>query len=71
MTATVLVVCRDCGGGRSLPDGTACGFCLAQGHVAVDRTPSGGVPEGEREWIPPQLPATPATVWALSHHRCT
>jgi hypothetical protein len=70
MSATVLVICRDCRGATTLADGTACGFCMAQGHVAVDRTPDGAVPHDEVEWIAPTLAATPATVWTLSHPRC-
>jgi hypothetical protein len=69
VSACVLVVCRECNGARSNADGTACGHCLAQGHVAVDRTPDGDVPIGETEWIRPTLPDR-IPPWRCTHGRC-
>jgi len=69
---TVLVVCRDCAGTGDGPDGY-CGFCMAQGHLNVDRTAEGGVPEGEREWIAPTLPdapPNPLVLFHVTHPRC-
>jgi hypothetical protein len=55
---TVLVVCPSCNGSNDAPDGIhECGSCN-RGHIAVDRTPEGGVPDGFTEWIAPFLPET-------------
>lgn len=56
---TVLVVCPDCKGERGE---AVCGWCFGQGHIAVNRTPEGGVPAQFEEWIPPLLvdPRTPS-----------
>jgi DnaJ-class molecular chaperone len=66
MSATVLVVCRDCAGSGDGPDGY-CGWCKAQGHILIDRTIEGDIPEGYVEWIRPLLPPTPENPLVLSH----
>jgi DnaJ-class molecular chaperone len=55
MSVTVLVLCPHCTDGAK-PDGCVCGWCNGMGHIAVNRTVSGGVPEGCTEWMPPMLP---------------
>jgi hypothetical protein len=55
-STTILVVCPDCKGTNDAPDGVhECGWCN-RGHIAVDRAPDGGVPEGYTEWLPALLP---------------
>jgi DnaJ-class molecular chaperone len=55
LVAIVLVVCKTCEGSGDAPDGLQCRECKGGKHFAVDRTPSGGIPEGEVEWHPPML----------------
>ncbi len=61
MSALVLVYCPDCTDGTA-SDGHGCVMCSAMGHIAVDRTADGGVPEGYREWLPAMLPPLPSHV---------
>lgn len=72
---TVAIVCPDCDGTTNGPEGF-CAFCMAQGHVRIDRTSEGAVPthdsEGRpvREWVPLTLPETPANPLVTLYHRC-
>ncbi len=56
----VLVKCVDCGGtGIGTEPYTQCVYCLGQMHIAVNRTPDGGVPDGFTEWREIDLGPTP------------
>lgn len=66
MNRTVLVTCRQCAGtgdSRATDKARAtylqCEYCLGQRHVNIDRTPDGGVPDGETEWLGPMLAPFP------------
>jgi len=52
--ATALVLCPDCLGGCKR-DGAYCPHCHDQGHLAINRAPDGGIPDGFVEWVPPLL----------------
>ena len=48
----VTVICPACGGTGDGEDGVhMCTYCLAQGHIRVDRDRDGTVPSGMREWV--------------------
>jgi len=58
---TVIVTFTDCAGtglGEASDLGLRyqCVYCLGQGHIAVDRAPDGGVPDGYRLWRDAELP---------------
>ena len=60
MSVTVLVICPLCRGASAYPDNPPCpDVCHSQGHIAVDRTADGTVPEGFTEWLPRELPTLP------------
>jgi hypothetical protein len=54
---TVLVYCLDCAGTGIGKEGyTQCEYCLGQMHIAINRAPDGGVPDGYRLWREYTLP---------------
>jgi DnaJ-class molecular chaperone len=54
---TVLVYCVDCAGTGMARGGIyQCGECMGQCHIALDRAPDGGVPDGYRLWREYTLP---------------
>jgi len=60
VSGIALIVCPECKGTGNAPDSPlACGECMGQQHVAVDRCVNGEVPVGATEWVPPLLPETP------------
>lgn len=64
----VLVNCRECGGtGNDREAIYQCEHCLGQRHVAVNRAPDGGVPDGETLWLEAELPEVPHNPLILSH----
>jgi DnaJ-class molecular chaperone len=75
VSVTVSVVCPDCNGTGDGAHGF-CPFCLAQGHVHIDREADGAVPlthpDGRAvvEWIPPTLPPTPTNPLVTLYERC-
>jgi len=76
-SAAVSVYCPDCDGASADYRLPPCDTCLNQGHLLANRLPDGRLPatwdDGRplREWVPLLLPETPATVWQLTHPRCT
>lgn len=57
MSQTILVVCVDCAGTGIGKEGyTQCEYCLGGGHMAVNRAPDGGCPDGYRVWRDHALP---------------
>jgi hypothetical protein len=72
MSAIVLVTCRDCAGtglGEASEIGVRyqCVYCLGGGHIAVDRTADGGVPDQYREWRSSDLGPTPLNPLRLTY----
>lgn len=67
MSTTALVTCRECAGtgiGEMSEAGyrVACDPCLGAGHISVDRTKDGGIPDGYvpwREWDLGDVPRNP------------
>lgn len=72
---TVAVVCPDCDGSTNGPHGF-CAFCMAQGHIRIDRAPDGSVPTHDesgrplREWVPLSLPEVAPNPLTLTYQRC-
>jgi DnaJ-class molecular chaperone len=67
--AIVLVHCPACGGtgyGKGQP---VCGECLGQMHIAIDRAPDGGCPDGFREWRDKELPPLQLNPLRLTYAR--
>lgn len=69
---TAIVVCHDCAGtglGLHIEAGyrAQCGWCLGQGHVTVDRTVSGELPDQAREWKSAKLGAVPYNPLRLTY----
>jgi DnaJ-class molecular chaperone len=67
VSQTVLVVCRECAGTGNARGGILqCEYCLGQCHIAVNRMPDGGVPDGEKEWKVRDLGPIPRNPLILS-----
>lgn len=70
---TAIVVCHDCAGtglGEYQEEGgyhAQCGWCLGQGHVTVDRTASGDLPDQAREWKSAKLGPVPVNPYRLTY----
>ena len=67
MSQCVLVTCVACGGtgyGKTTP---VCDVCLGQLHIAVDRMPDGGVPDGYVEWHTSDLGPVPNNPLRLTY----
>ena len=73
---SVSVLCPKCHGASADNRLPPCEHCTSNGHFLVNRLPDGSIPatwdDGTPmvEHIPPMLPATPETVWQLTHPRC-
>lgn len=72
MSQCVLVTCLACGGtgiGEMSEAGyrAACDPCHGGGHIAVDRTKDGGVPDGYVEWRGWELGPVPINPLRLTY----
>lgn len=67
MSRCVLVTCVACAGTGYGKETPVCDVCLGQLHVAVDRTPDGGVPDGYVEWRTSDLGPIPNNPLRLTY----